>query len=200
MHTTTVQLPQRSRLPFSWTMPPNSPELNALITRFRESYSSVSMSRESKRLKKSNSNWLNSGNALIQRVKSAIFVFPVLPDSAEAQVIWAGIVKHLLISYFIGRICAKNIFLKSIHVCQSYSKPKVGRFFETRCSYTDWTVILASINNAFHHRVPRLPQICWQNGGLVTDWCYCFQFFHPSHIEMTVHIVLQFSIKIIVEI
>jgi len=33
-------------------------ELNALITRFRESHSSVSMSRESKRLKKSSNNWL----------------------------------------------------------------------------------------------------------------------------------------------
>jgi len=38
---------------------PNSPELNALIARFRESYSSVSMSHESKRLKKSSSDWLN---------------------------------------------------------------------------------------------------------------------------------------------
>jgi len=43
------------------------------------------MSRESKRLKKSSSDWLNSGNALIQRVKNAISVFPVLPGSAEAQ-------------------------------------------------------------------------------------------------------------------
>jgi len=47
---------------------PNSPELNGLITRFRESYSSVNMSRESKRLKKSSSEWLNSGNALIQHL------------------------------------------------------------------------------------------------------------------------------------
>jgi len=31
-------------------MPPNSPELNALITRLRESYSSVSMSREWKKI------------------------------------------------------------------------------------------------------------------------------------------------------
>jgi len=45
---------------------PKSPKLNALISRFMESYSSVSMSRESQRLKKSSSNWLNSGNALIQ--------------------------------------------------------------------------------------------------------------------------------------
>ena len=57
---------------------PNSPELSALITRFRESYSSVSMSGESKRLKKSRSDWLNSGNALIQDLSeiNAIFAFP----------------------------------------------------------------------------------------------------------------------------
>jgi len=34
--------------------------------------------------------------------------FPVLPCSAEAQVIWGGTVKHLLIAYFIGNICAKK--------------------------------------------------------------------------------------------
>jgi len=75
----TVQLLQRSRLHFSCTMPPNSPELSALIIRFRLSYSSVglSMSRESKRLKKSSSDWLNSDNVLIQPVKNAIFVFPI---------------------------------------------------------------------------------------------------------------------------
>jgi len=66
---------------------PNNPKLNALITRFRESYSSMRMSRESKRLKESSTDWLNSGNALIQRVKNAIFVFTVLPGSTEAQVI-----------------------------------------------------------------------------------------------------------------
>jgi len=48
--------------------PSNSPELSALITRFRESYSSVSMSCELKRLKKSRSDWLNSGNALTQHL------------------------------------------------------------------------------------------------------------------------------------
>jgi len=34
--------------------------------------------------------------------------FPVLPGSAEAQVIWGGIVKSLLIVYFIGNISAKK--------------------------------------------------------------------------------------------
>jgi len=34
--------------------------------------------------------------------------FPVLPGSVEAQVIWGGIVKRLLIAYFIGNISAKK--------------------------------------------------------------------------------------------
>jgi len=73
------------------------------------------MSRESKKLKKSRSDWLNSGSALIQRLseKNAIFVFPRLPGSAEAQAIWCGTVKHLLIAYFIGNISAKNIKMRS---------------------------------------------------------------------------------------
>ena len=33
---------------------------------------------------------------------------PILPGSAEAQVIWGGILKHLLIAYFIGYISAKK--------------------------------------------------------------------------------------------
>jgi len=64
-------------------------------------------------LKKSSSDWLNSGNALIQWVKNAFLVFPVLPGSAEAQVIWGGIVKRLLIAYFTGSSSAKNIKIRS---------------------------------------------------------------------------------------
>jgi len=47
------------------------------------------MSRESKRLNKSRSDWLNSGNALIQHLseKMRFSCFPVLPGSAEAHVI-----------------------------------------------------------------------------------------------------------------
>jgi len=52
-------------------------------------------------------------HALIQRVKSAIFVFPVLPGSAESQVIWGGVVKRLLIAYFIGNISAKKLKIRS---------------------------------------------------------------------------------------
>ena len=90
--------------------PPNSPQLSALITRFRESYSSVSMSRELKRLKKLRRDYLNSGNALIHHLgeKMRFLCFPVLPGGAETQVIWGGRLKRLLIAYFIGNICAKK--------------------------------------------------------------------------------------------
>jgi len=93
------------------------------------------MSGESKRLKKSRSSLLNSGNAVIQHLseKCNFRIFPlyqVLAGSAEAQVIWGGVVKRLLAAYFISNISAKKI-LKSVHMCQSYSKPKVGRFLDT---------------------------------------------------------------------
>ena len=48
--------------------------------------------------------------------------FPVLPSSVEAQLIWGGILKHLLITYFIGNVSTKNLS-KSVRVCQ-----KVARF------------------------------------------------------------------------
>jgi len=95
----------------------NSPELNALTTRLRESYSSVSMSRESKRLKKSR---LHSGNTLIQHLSEKIrfSCFPVLSGSAEAHVIrstrylrWHS--KVFLTAYFMGNISAK----KNIKIC-----------------------------------------------------------------------------------
>ena len=41
-------------------------------------------------------------------VKYVIFVFRVLPGSAEAQVTWGGTVKLLLIAYFISYISAKK--------------------------------------------------------------------------------------------
>ena len=78
---------------------------------------------------------MNSGKALIQHLseKMRFSCFPILPGSAEAQVIWGGTVKRLLIAYFIRNNSAKKTS-KCIHVCQSHSKPKVGRFFETQCT------------------------------------------------------------------
>ena len=71
---------------------------------------------------------MNSGNALIQQVKNAIFVFPILPGSAEKHVTWGRIVKHLLIAYFIRNISATKC--QNLFMCQSSSKPNVGRLPE----------------------------------------------------------------------
>jgi len=127
----------------------------ALITRFRESYSSVSLSPESKRLKKWRSDELNSGNALIQHLteKVRFLCFLVLPGNAETGGTWGGVIKRLLITCFIGNWYAPWFFFKisalyksftyltflpkistCVHVCQSYSKPKVGRFWR-QCMY-----------------------------------------------------------------
>jgi len=67
---------------------------------------------------------------LIQHLSAnMIFVFPGLPGSAEAQLIWGVIVKHLLIVYFIGNISAKK-YQNPFILCQSYSKPNEGRFWD----------------------------------------------------------------------
>jgi len=58
--------------------------------------------------------------------------FPVLPGSAEIQVIWGGIIKRLLIAYFIGNISAKKIS-KSISCASKLQQAKGETFFETRC-------------------------------------------------------------------
>jgi len=55
---------------------------------------------------------------------------------SQAQVTWGGIVKRLLIAYFIDNICARNIKIHS-PVRQSYSKPKVGRFLRHGVLYTE---------------------------------------------------------------
>ena len=123
---------------------PKRLKLNALITRSRKSYSSVSMSHESKRLTKSSSDWLNSNNALIQQLKNAIFVFPVLSGSAEVQVAWGGLVKRLLIAYFTGISSAKNIKIRSY--VSEIQQTKGGTFWHTvHIGWSDVTVICGHI-------------------------------------------------------
>ena len=56
--------------------------------------------------------------------------FRVLPGSAEAQVTWGGIVKRLLIAYFIGNVSAQKIS-KSIHVRQVIASQKWDVFKDT---------------------------------------------------------------------
>jgi len=62
------------------------------------------MSRESKSLKKSRSDWLNSGNALIQHLsENAIFVCPRFLRYAETQAIRDDTLKCLLLVTFLSK-------------------------------------------------------------------------------------------------
>ena len=53
---------------------PNRPELNSIEYKIYGVCSSVNMSCNSTKLKKSNSDWLNSGKAVIQRLLSLIHI------------------------------------------------------------------------------------------------------------------------------
>jgi len=114
----TVQLLRRSRLPFSWTMALNSPELNTLIARLG-SHTAAWLWVVSQKY------WRNqaAGSILAMRFSCSPFCQVV----QKQYVIWGGKVKRRLIPYFISNISAKKIS-KCVHVCQSYRKPKVGRF------------------------------------------------------------------------
>jgi len=110
-----VQLLRRSQIPFFRSMPPNNSKLNTLNTRFRDSYSSMSMSHESKRLKKPSSDWLKFWQCTNTAFewKMRFSCFPILPGTAEAQVIWGGTVKSLLNAYLLVTFLPKNIKVRS---------------------------------------------------------------------------------------
>ena len=66
--------------------------------------------------------------------KDAISGFPVSAGSAEALVRWGAKIKHILIAYFLGNICAKNCRNRTVYV-KIIASCKGEAFFETRCSY-----------------------------------------------------------------
>ena len=79
----TVQFLQRSRLPFSWTMPPPQQPcgLNALITWFTESYSIVSQ----KDWRNQTAGWIQAMHWYSIWVKMQFLCFSILPGSAQVQ-------------------------------------------------------------------------------------------------------------------
>jgi len=100
---------RRSRLPFSWTMPPTAPswtywlqELGSHTVVWVWVMSQKDCQNSSSRSLISSMYWYSIW------AKNAGFVFPRFAGSAEAQVIWGGTVKRLLIAYFIGNISAKK--------------------------------------------------------------------------------------------
>ena len=106
----------------------NSPEMNALITRFRESYSSVSMSHESKKTEETK--WQCTDTA--SEWKMWFMCFPVLPGSAEAHVVWGGTEKRLLIAYFIGNISTQKY--QNAFMCVKVIANQKWDVFETQCN------------------------------------------------------------------
>jgi len=76
-------------------------------------------------------------------VKYAFRVLAFLPGSAEAQVIWGGILKRLLIAYFISNIFAKKY--QNPFMCVKVIASQ--RFFETRCSARS---VLEALRNALY--------------------------------------------------
>jgi len=70
----------------------------------------MSTNCESTRLKKSSSNWLKSGKAVLQHLieKMQVSCFRLLPGSAEALVRRDAKTKRIFIAYFFHNIYAKN--------------------------------------------------------------------------------------------
>jgi len=99
--------------------------------------------------------------------------------SAEVQVIWGGIAKHLLIAYFIDNMPKMSKFVR---VCQRYSKPWVGRFLGTRCSVSFWrgtTALVGRLSCGAPVCVARCSCCCRINVIFiiiigVVHWCYCY--------------------------
>jgi len=88
-----------------------------LITRVRESYGSMTMSRESKNEEVKQQQqlvefWQCTKMPLIQRVKMQFSCFPFCQVVQKHKLFEVGYAKHLLIAYFMGSISAKNIKMK----------------------------------------------------------------------------------------
>ena len=115
---------------------PNSPELNALITWFNASFSSVSMSCESKKIEEFKQQLVECWQCTTAFEWEMQFsCLNVLPGSGEAQVtycIWGGIVKRLMISYFITNVSAKKYQNPFTYV--KFIASQMWDIFETRCT------------------------------------------------------------------
>jgi len=103
---------QTFQLHFSdlWPQQPRCDWWTPLITRFRESYNSMSTSCESTNLKKSSGDCLNLAKHVIQHLSEMMLFlnYCIISGSAEALVGCGGKLKHLLIVYFLGNTCAKH--------------------------------------------------------------------------------------------
>ena len=100
--------------------------------------------------------------------------FPILTGSAEAQVIWGGIVKRPLIAYFIGNISAKK-YQNPFRCTKVIASQRWDVFFETRCIFGCAAMTLASahilvcsvfviyqlFDARFASNFSQMSRICW---------------------------------------
>jgi len=88
----------------------NSPELKALVTRFRGHTAAwvLLWVKKTEEIKDRLVEFWQCTDTAFEWKKMRFSCFPVFRGNAEARVIWDGKVKRLLIAYFIGNISAKN--------------------------------------------------------------------------------------------
>jgi len=126
----TVQLLQCSWLPFSWTMLPKAPSW----THWLQDFGSHTVARIWAVTQKDWRNQAATAADILQCTntpsENAIFVYSVLPGSAEAQVIWGGIVKRILTAYFIRSISAKK-YQKSFTCVKVIASQRWDVFWDT---------------------------------------------------------------------
>ena len=97
--------------------------------------------------------------------------FPILPGTTEAQVIWGGIVKRLLIAYFIGKISAKK-YQNPLMCVKVIASQRWDVFFETWCTISQhWDAsslkgqeLYALATYHWHANTP-VGVHHWRNGG-----------------------------------
>jgi len=94
-------------------------------------------------------------------VKHVIFVlFCVLPDSAVAHVVWGGIVKCLLIAYFISNISAKK-YQNPFMCVKVIASQRWDVFWDTVYIITQYNI--NKVRNQYNNTVITDIKICTEN-------------------------------------
>ena len=117
--------------------------------------------------------------------------FRVLPGSAEAQVIWGGIVKCLLIAYFISNICAKKY--QNPFMCVKVIASQRWDVFLRHgvVQHSMWTVIRRKHNNC---SINYTFKLCTREQTLNAQQTCCFK---PNQHDSTVYFnIIMLTIKL----
>jgi len=142
----TVQLLRRSRLPFSWTMLPTAPSWTHWLQDLGSNIAAWVV-RQKDWTNQGATGWILAMHGYSSEWKMWFSCFPVLPGSAEAHVIWGGIVKRLSTAYFIGNISAQKYQNAFTYV--KVIANQTWDVFETQCIYSHCFLFFASLLSVF---------------------------------------------------